>query len=191
MKNLYLWILLPCLAMVVLGCSKDSYIEPPEDEGEVEVPYVPSAPVDGRVVLAYVTYYGSGLPNPELVTHINYAFAELYFKDGKYAGFYDPPLLYDYCEIAAIYVQLGHNKISEEYIDRIITALEKHMAYEKESNSKLLYSTVLQNAVPTEQMCKKLLQYVISHQYLDQFKDKLLTLQKRYEEYIALSGGIQ
>jgi hypothetical protein len=111
--------------------------------------------------------------------------------DGKYAGFYDPPLLYDYCEIAAIYVQLGQTKIAEEYIDRIITALEKHMAYEKESNSKLLYSTVLQNAVPTEQMCKKLLQYVISHQYLDQFKDKLLTLQKRYEEYIALSGGIQ
>lgn len=87
MRNLYLLLLLPCLALIVLGCSKDSYIEPPEEEGEVEVPYVPSAPVDGRVVLAYVTYYGSGLPNPELVTHINYAFAELYFKDGKYTGF--------------------------------------------------------------------------------------------------------
>jgi hypothetical protein len=112
--------------------------------------------------------------------------------DGKYAGFYDPPLLYDYCEIAAIYFQLGQTKIAEEYVDRIIATLEKHMTEsEKENKSKLLYSTVLPNAVQAEQMCKKLLQYVISHQYLDQFKDKLLTLQKRYEEYIALSGGIQ
>ena len=89
MKNIFVKFLLAILAFVIVGCSKDSYVEPPqpEEEPEQEAPYVPSEAVPGRVVLAYVTYYGSTLPKPELVTHINYAFAELYFKDGKYTGF--------------------------------------------------------------------------------------------------------
>ena len=68
------------------NCSKDSFIEPPVEEEE-EIPYVPANRVEGRAVIAYVTYYGSGLPDPNLVTHIDYAYAELYVKDGKYNGF--------------------------------------------------------------------------------------------------------
>lgn len=111
--------------------------------------------------------------------------------DGKYAGFYDPPLLYDYCEIAAIYSQLGQDYLAEEYVDRIVSVLEKHMTSEKENKSKLLYSTDLPNAVKAEQICKNLLQYALSHQHLARFKDKLLTLKKRYEDHIAQAGGIQ
>ena len=42
---------------------------------------------DGRHVTAYVTYYGSLTPDPSLLTHINYAFAELYMVDGVYQKF--------------------------------------------------------------------------------------------------------
>lgn len=41
-----------------------------------------------RVCLAYCTWYGSQMPRPDLVTHINYAFAEVYVTaDGVYNGF--------------------------------------------------------------------------------------------------------
>ena len=40
-----------------------------------------------KICLAYCTYYGNMLPDPNLVTHINYAFAELYVKNGVYQQF--------------------------------------------------------------------------------------------------------
>ena len=110
--------------------------------------------------------------------------------DGKYAGFYDPPLVSDYVEIAKIYVQLGQTDMAEEYIKRIIATLEKHMIEsEKENKSKILYSTTLRNAVPTEQICKKLLQNMVNIPEFEQFKDKISALQSRYEEYIIQTRG--
>lgn len=87
MRKLFLSAVLLLAALVLTNCSKDSFVEPPQEEPETEVPYVPSPLVEGRAVIAYVTYYGTTLPNPQLITHINYAFAELYVKDGKYNGF--------------------------------------------------------------------------------------------------------
>jgi hypothetical protein len=72
-KSLFKLLLIP-IALLMANCSKDSFIEPPVEEEE-EIPYVPANRVEGRAVIAYVTYYGSGLPDPNLVTHINYAFA--------------------------------------------------------------------------------------------------------------------
>jgi chitinase len=43
--------------------------------------------VAGREVGTYCTYYGSGLPNPNYVTYINYAFAEVYVSSNVYNGF--------------------------------------------------------------------------------------------------------
>ena len=40
-----------------------------------------------KICLAYCTYYGDKLPDPNIVTHINYAFAELYVVDGVYKTF--------------------------------------------------------------------------------------------------------
>lgn len=106
--------------------------------------------------------------------------------DGKYAGFYDPPLLSDYYEIAVIYVQLGLADIAADYIDRILHALDKHMIEsEKKIKSKLLYATSLCNTVPTEQLCKKLLQKMLMTPELEPFKNEILSMQKRYEEYLS------
>ena len=111
--------------------------------------------------------------------------------DGKYAGFYDPPLMSDHAEIAKIYVQLGQTDVAEEYINRIIATLEKHMIEsEKENKSQILYSTTLRNAVPTEQICQKLLQNMVNIPEFEQFKDKISDLQKRYEEYVSHTRGI-
>ncbi len=110
--------------------------------------------------------------------------------DGKYAGFYDPPLLSDYVEIAKIYLQLGQTDRANEYINQILTTLEKHMIEsEKENKSQILYSTTQLNSVPTEQICKKLLQNMISAPEFEQFKDIISDLQKRYEEYISQTRG--
>lgn len=87
MKKTLLKLLLIPIAFIMVNCSKDSYIEPPVEDDNEDIPYVPANRVEGRAVIAYVTYYGSGLPDPNLITHINYAFAELYVKDGKYNGF--------------------------------------------------------------------------------------------------------
>ena len=110
--------------------------------------------------------------------------------DGKYAGVYDPPLISDYAEIAKIYVQLGQTDRAEEYINRIIATLEKHMIEsEKENKSQILYSTTLRNSVPTEQICKKLLQNMVNIPEFEQFKDKISALKSRYEEYIFQTRG--
>lgn len=74
-------------ALLWASCSKDSMDITPEGDKEPETPYVPSPAVEGRAVIAYVTYYGESLPNPKLCTHINYAFAELYVSGGKYLTF--------------------------------------------------------------------------------------------------------
>ena len=108
--------------------------------------------------------------------------------DGKYAGFYDPPLMSDYAEIAKIHVQLGQTERAEEYINRILTALEKHMIEsEKETKSQILYSTTLRNSVPTEQICQKLLQNMFDATEFEQFKDAISNFMNCYQQ--KRSGG--
>ena len=87
MKKLFVSVL---FALLFVACSKDSLIETPEQQqpgNQPWVPYTPSPLFEGRAVVAYVTYYGTTLPDPQIVTHVNYAFAELYMKDGEYLGF--------------------------------------------------------------------------------------------------------
>jgi hypothetical protein len=96
----------------------------------------------------------------------------------------------DYAEIAKIYVQLGETDKAEEYINRILAVFERHMIESgKENKSQILYSTTLRNAVPTEQICKKLLQNMVNIPEFEQFKDKISALQSRYEEYISQTRG--
>ena len=117
--------------------------------------------------------------------------AELYevVLDGKYAGFYDPALLSNYVEIAEIYVQLGEVKAAEEYVDRIISSLEKHITEsEKKNKSKLLYATAIPNSVSTQQLCEKLLQDMLQSSYLHAFKDKISDMNERYISYFKSEG---
>lgn len=106
--------------------------------------------------------------------------------DGKYAGFYDPPLLYDYYEIAILYVKLEQIDKAAEYVDRICKALEKHTRdSERENTSKLLYAAAIPNTVSAEQLCKKLLQMMISAPELELFGEKIAESYKKYCEYFS------
>ena len=93
MKNKF-WLLLALTGILVGACGEPLEPEPePEPEPEVDPdivePFVGRNDLidDGRHATAYVTYYGSLTPDPYIVTHINYAFAELYMVDGVYQGF--------------------------------------------------------------------------------------------------------
>lgn len=112
--------------------------------------------------------------------------------DGEYAGFYDPPLLSDYYEIAVLYTELGQSDEAGTYINRIFTALEKHLTEtEKTNKSKLLYATAPPNTVPAEQLCKKLLQTMLNTPELEPFKEKTSAMLTRYEEYSSLNEKAQ
>ena len=94
--------------------------------------------------------------------------------DGKYAGFYDPPLLYDYYEIAILCVKLGQTDKAAEYVERICQNLRRHMVEEERGEkSKLLYATTIPNAAPVEPLFKKLLQMMLSAPELAPYRKKL------------------
>ena len=97
LRHLSVWAI---AAMMLISCGggSDKSDEPLDPEPvkpveEVDPPI--SEPIvapktridDGRHVTAYVTWYGSLIPDPTVVTHINYAFAELYMVDGVYKKF--------------------------------------------------------------------------------------------------------
>lgn len=97
--------------------------------------------------------------------------------DGKYAGIYDPPLLYDYYEMAILHIKLEQTEKAAEYVDRICQILNKHMVESKRGEkSKLLYATVIPNAAPAEPLCKKLLQMMLSSPELAPFQKKIEAL---------------
>ncbi len=92
MKNsCFLQALLVLLILLVPAACERIEPEPepePEIDPEIVEPDVALNPrIEGRHATAYVTYYGSLTPDPEVMTHINYAFAELYVRDGVYQGF--------------------------------------------------------------------------------------------------------
>ena len=95
MKN-KCWLLLTLAGLLLGACDDPLALDPvpepvpePEVDPEIIEPYVARNELiaDGRHATAYVTYYGSAIPDPYIVTHINYAFAELYMVDGVYQGF--------------------------------------------------------------------------------------------------------
>ena len=79
MKKLFTLMAL-AVAVLFVGCEGDDYQrgQTSGDDTEQTNDLLPAK--DGRVAIAYVTYYGKAIPDPMLMTHINYAFAELYVK---------------------------------------------------------------------------------------------------------------
>ena len=103
--------------------------------------------------------------------------------DGKYAGFYEPPLLSDYAEIAKIHMALGQVDMAEKYVSRILSAVERHIANTEKGNiSKLLYSASVYNSGSSEQICKKLLQNMMNAPELAPFKDKILEMIGKFDK---------
>lgn len=74
-------------ALTFASCSEDPYQSGIPSGGMTDESEELLPAKDGRVAIAYVTYYGKSIPDPMLMTNINYAFAELYVKDGVYKGF--------------------------------------------------------------------------------------------------------
>jgi len=88
MKYLRYTLLLLAFAAILASCSKTETPEKEkekEEEEEIEEPIFPRK--EGKMVLGYCTYYGSRVPDATTVTHINYAFAELYVRNGEYQKF--------------------------------------------------------------------------------------------------------
>lgn len=76
-------LLCSALTLILAACHTD--ITTGEEPQNPEEPM--PVEVSGRIVNAYVTYYGSSIPDPTYLTNICYAFAELYVVNGEYKGF--------------------------------------------------------------------------------------------------------
>lgn len=95
MKKFLLAISTVILAVALTACGGDDPIPEPEptpnpDKEQQEDKLYPDElypEVKDRVVVSYVTYYGSSIPDVKYMTHINYAFAELYVVDSVYQTF--------------------------------------------------------------------------------------------------------
>lgn len=78
-------IILCALSLLFAGCGKDDLPEIIIDDDDDDDP-PPVEQVDPAVV-AYVTWYGTEIPDPNYFTHLNYAFAEPYMRNGVYEKF--------------------------------------------------------------------------------------------------------
>lgn len=109
--------------------------------------------------------------------------------DGKYAGFYDVPLLSDYAMVAALYVQLEQPDQASVYIHRILKALEQHLTQDgKNSKSRLLYATVIPNTTPTERLCQILLDNMMQMPELKSFRTEIAEMRERYVVFYQKKG---
>ena len=87
-KILVFWLTLALAALTAVSCEEDPYHAGPGGDSTAGNGSVERKPrKDGRIALGYCTYYGSRTPDASVLTHINYAFAELYVRDGKYVSF--------------------------------------------------------------------------------------------------------
>ena len=85
MKRILVFLAGLICTVMLLGCEQpipDFIVPTPTPEEKPEAPENPGtpetpapAPAGGRVIVGYVTYWESRLPDPTLLTHINYAFA--------------------------------------------------------------------------------------------------------------------
>ena len=87
-KNALLCLIVALCGILTTACIDDSYVPGPGGSSTTDG----SSPAraerkEGRIALGYCTYYGSQTPDASVLTHINYAFAELYVRDGQYQSF--------------------------------------------------------------------------------------------------------
>lgn len=86
------WAVAACLAVAMEACGSDEPANPAGGGTDTGTDPAPTETLetakDGRICLAYAPYYRTSLlPNPAIVTHINYAFAEVYVVNGEYKTF--------------------------------------------------------------------------------------------------------
>jgi len=114
-KNLFY---LLSAVILLAGCNGDDYITG-QRSGNVGGSNLPNK-VEGRVVAAYVTYYGKSTPDPSYFTHLIYAFAELYIDSkGEYKTFKVQGTEERFAKIAALKQKYPHLKISIAFTNTV------------------------------------------------------------------------
>lgn len=75
-------LLIAAASILLASCGNDDYERglPAPDRNQM------AERVNGRIVVAYATYYGTLTPDASCFTHLNYAFAEPYMENGEYVG---------------------------------------------------------------------------------------------------------
>lgn len=84
-KRIPLIILL--LFLLLIACRRERTEPHPNPDDDMTDVFIPAERIEGRIALSYVTYYGTAIPDPTYLTHICYAFAELYVDNGVYRKF--------------------------------------------------------------------------------------------------------
>ena len=109
--------------------------------------------------------------------------------DGKYAGLYDPPLFFDYYSIAKLYVQLGEHRKAANYVQKILSGIDRYLrAGAQEPVSKLLYTTSVPDGVPPELRLQALLRRMAKNAKMEAFRKDIVATQQRLEAYLAQKG---
>ena len=104
--------------------------------------------------------------------------------DDKYAGFYDPPLLCDYRELAVNYVRAGQPDNAAAYIRRIFAALERQMNDAARENRSPFFDGIDgESAATAERLCQRLLQSMRDAPELEAFRSGIVEMQQRYAAF--------
>ncbi len=81
------FLIVPFLFLLLISCNRERIEPKPNPDDDMNEVFVPAEKIEGRIALSYVTYYGKEIPDPTYLTHICYAFAELYVDNGMYRKF--------------------------------------------------------------------------------------------------------
>jgi transcriptional regulator with XRE-family HTH domain len=110
--------------------------------------------------------------------------AELYetVLDGKYGGLYDVPLIFDYGNIATFLMAQGLENEAEEYIEKIIKTIEKHLNANEREHSALLHDAEYPSAPIKEQSIKKILSDLQNVKLLSKFRPRILDIYEKYTD---------
>lgn len=88
MRNFLRFLTIIAVVLVATCCGDDNKSTPtPPDPPSPPTPPAQSIVPKGRVCVAYAPYYRKRLPNPDIVTHICFSFAEVYVRNNVYQGF--------------------------------------------------------------------------------------------------------
>ena len=106
--------------------------------------------------------------------------------DGKYGGQYEGQLLLHYEKMIPLFVQSGETHKAREYLNRFLTALERHFSEsERQNYSRLLAGTVMPDPYfeKIETTCQKILRRMLRDPYLEIFKEEISAFAERYFAY--------
>ncbi len=104
--------------------------------------------------------------------------------DGKYGGFYDPPLASNYYHLAILSSSLGKEGDADGYTEKILTMAARRFDTEREE-SILLFASSLPNTTPPEKLWCKLLQKMLSAPELEKHREAVAGMLEKYSALCA------